>query len=296
MRGFNLPEGVTMDVSNEAGATIAIQNPQCLGRISIRGGQVLGWQPNGHSPVLWVSPGAIFSPGKSIRGGVPVCWPWFANHPTDTLKPMHGFARIRDWRLEGVQNMGGVTLASLKLPAHQHDRELWPYSSRPTLNIALSDMLSLRLSLTNTDPEPIVISQALHTYFNVSDIGAIRISGLDGKNFYDKVTNSHDHIQSGDVVFAGELDRIYTHGEGQVELNDPGLKRTIAINQKGGNSIVVWNPWVEKAGHLGDMGPATSYRSMVCIETGSVADGAFTLEPGATHTLETTISVKALGA
>lgn len=191
---------------------------------------------------------------------------------------MHGFARLRGSRLEGVQNMSGVTLASLKLPAHQHDREHLPYNSRPMFNIALSDTSSLRLSLTNTDREPIVILQALHTYFNVSDIGAIRISGLDGNYFYDKVTNSHDHRQSGDIVFAGELDRIYTDSEGHIKLDDPGLKRTISINQQGSKSIVVWNLWVEKAGYLIDMGPPTSNRSVACIETGSVTDGASTLE------------------
>ncbi|MEM9356294.1 MAG: D-hexose-6-phosphate mutarotase [Pseudomonadota bacterium] len=292
MRGFNLPSGVSMDVSNEAGASVAIQNARCLGRVSIRGGQVLGWQPNGHSSILWLSPGAIFSPGKSIRGGVPICWPWFGDHPTDPLKPSHGFARLRDWRLEGVQNTSDATIVSLRLPAHQHDQDLWPYGSRPTLNIALADTLSLRLTLTNSDAAPLTISQALHTYFTISDIGAVRISGLDGKTYYDKVTNTHDHLQSGDVSFDGELDRIYRHAEGEIELNDPGLKRSILINQTGGKSIVVWNPWIEKAGRLEDMGPPASYRSMVCIETGSIAEDSITLEPGATHTLETTIAVK----
>ncbi len=292
MRGFKLPAGVTMDVNHESGASIAVQNSHGLGRVSIRGGQVLGWQPHNQQPVLWLSPGAIFAPGKSIRGGIPICWPWFGDHPTDSLRPAHGFARLRDWRLEGVQNAGDATLISLTLPAHNHDQEHWPYGSRPTLNVVMADTLNLRLSVTNIDAAPITIAQAFHTYFNVSDIGAIRVKGLDGKAYYDKVSNTDGNQQSGDIAFEGELDRVYSHGEGEIEISDPGLKRSILINQSGGSSVVVWNPWIEKAGHLGDMGPPASYRSMVCVETGSVRDGALELQPDATHTFETTIAVK----
>ena len=292
MRGFNLPAGVTMDVNHEAGASIAVQNAHGMGRVSIRGGQVLGWQPHNQQSVLWLSPGAVFAPGKSIRGGIPICWPWFGSHPSEPLKQSHGFARNRDWRLEGVQNVGDATFISLTLPAHNHDQQHWPHGSRPTLNVVMADTLSLRLTLTNIDAAPINISQAFHTYFNISDIGAIRIAGLDGDSFYDKVTNTNDNQQSGDISFDGELDRIYQHADGEIELIDPGLKRSILINQTGGNSIVVWNPWIEKAGNLGDMGPPASYRSMVCVETGSVGDGTILLEPDATHTLETTIAVK----
>ncbi len=287
----DLPPGITITRRDDTGPIIEITTPACTARLSLRGAQMLAWQPAGHDPVLWLSPGARFAPGAPIRGGIPVCWPWFADHPEDAEKPLHGFARIRDWHVERITRDGDVTRIDLQLQPHETDATLWSGLSRPKLSIDVGTRLRLRLINTNGNDRPLLISQALHTYLAVGAIGDVEITGLDGATYFDKVTAEADRRQTGAIRFHGEVDRIYRHTKGTVRLVDPRLARTIDIDQIGGDNIIVWNPWIAKTRRLDDMVPDDSYRRMVCIETGSVTDDALKLAPGATHLLETSIGV-----
>lgn len=293
---MHLPAGVTISQSTTTGPVIEIDTAACTARISLRGGHVLAWHPAGHAPVLWLSPGAVFREGKAIRGGIPVCWPWFAEHPQVPALPSHGFARIRDWTVEEAMTVGNAIRLTLALPENHADAALWPHHSRPRLEVTAGNTLGLVLSNTNIDATPIHLTQALHTYFAIGDIEAVHIDGLQGAAFHDKLTDTDGHIQAGSITFESEVDRIYRHGAGPIQIGDPKQQRTIAIRQTGGQSVVVWNPWIEKTKRLGDMGPDDSYRGMVCVETGSVGADAMTLAPGATHRLETIISVEATAA
>lgn len=291
MSDIDLPEGIVVTGNQTSGPILQIETPTCHARLSLRGGQVLAWQPTTNEPVLWLSDGALFEPDKAIRGGIPVCWPWFADHPNEPNKPLHGFARVRDWELSSATVRDGEAHLHLKMPLELQDSKLWPHASRPTLEVITGQALRITLAIDNTDPQPITISQALHSYFAVSDIAQVCITGLEGRYYYDKLTNTGHHLQDGAISFEGEVDRIYRHGDGELLLRDPGLNRTIAVRQAGGESIIIWNPWIDKTRRLGDMGNEDAYRRMVCIETGSVADQALTLAPGQSHRLQTDISV-----
>jgi len=290
----SLPTGVMIGGNGDTGPSVEISTPACGASISLRGGHVLSWQPANCMPVLWLSPAAVFHEGKAIRGGIPVCWPWFGDHPADPNKPSHGFARIREWDLVDVsQGRDGIRV-SMALPAIDADLKFWPSKSRPKLTIIAGQELTLILENTNIDAETIEITQALHTYFAIGDIEVIEIEGLQDETYHDKVTDSDDHRQIGAVRFDREVDRIYRHATADIDICDPQYSRRIRVRQHGGSSIVVWNPWIEKTRRLGDMGPDDSYCRMVCVETGSVADQAIKLAPGETHRLKTTISVESL--
>ena len=291
MNTSDFPIGVTLSGDLESGPILSVETAACTARISLRGGQVLSWQPIGHEPVLWLSPAAVFREDKSIRGGIPVCWPWFGDHASDSNKPAHGFARVRDWELAAIAADGEIITTELTLPIGNRDHALWPYRSRPRLMIKTGRDLRIALSLTNTDNETITFTEALHTYFSVSEISDVRVTGLDGATYYDKVIDKHGCRQSGDITFSSEVDRVYAHGEGAVMLHDSGRSRDVIVRQTSGQSIIVWNPWIEKTRRLGDMGGDDGYRHMLCIETGAALDNAIKLAPGETHTLETVIEI-----
>ena len=291
MSDIDMPDGIIVTGNSTSGPILQIETPTCRARLSLRGGQILAWQPRSHEPVLWLSDGALFEPEKAIRGGIPVCWPWFADHPSDPNKPSHGFARVRDWELRSATVINGEAHLHLALLPDPHDNKLWPHTSRPTLEVTMGQTLRIALSIKNTDRQPITISQALHTYFAVSDIAQVSITGLENRYYYDKLTNTDHHVQDGAIAFEGEVDRIYRHDDRELELRDRGMRRAIVVRQSGGNSIIVWNPWIDKTRRLGDMGGDDAYRSMVCIETGSVAGEALTLDPGQSHRLQTDVSV-----
>lgn len=294
MIGINLPRGVTISGTHSTGPILDIDTAACRARVSLRGGQILAWQPAGHQPVLWLSAGARFAPGSSIRGGIPICWPWFADHPTDAAKPSHGFARNRDWLLTSASLVDDGVRLCMRLPATPGDDELWPHSSRPSLEVCAGSSLRLKLDVANVDRHPLTFSQALHSYFSVAEIAQVSIDGLQGASYYDKLTAT-THVQPAQAItFAGEVDRIYRHSTGIIRLRDPGLRREVAVQQQGGGSIIVWNPWLEKTQRLGDMGDDMAYRTMVCIETGSVAEQAVELNPGESRELITEISVSGL--
>lgn len=286
-----LPDGVRITGTAQTGPLLDIASDACEARISLRGGQILAWTPVGQHPVLWMSPGAHTTPGKAIRGGIPICWPWFSDHPSDASKPAHGFARLRDWTLDAVERVGDETRVALSLGRVPEDDGLWPHAPRPTLAISVGAVLRLRLALSNTSQEAIAFGQLMHTYFTIGDIERIEIRGLEGQPYYDQLAGTQDNVESGAIRIDREVDRIYRHGSGAVRLIDVGLKRTIAVQQSGGDNIVVWNPWIDKTLRLADMGDADSYRGMVCIETGSTAGDGIRLAPGQSHVLETSISV-----
>lgn len=294
MIDFALPDGIVATPTAHCGPLLDIETATCRACVSLHGGQVLAWQPTGHRPVLWLSEGARFEPGRAIRGGIPVCWPWFADHATDPEKPSHGFARIRGWQLRSASIIDGDAHVHLALTACSEDARLWPSASRPTLELRIGKSLSLRLSITNSDDRAIAFSQALHSYFSVSCITEVSIHGLQGRSYIDKLTAKPQVEQADALTFSGEVDRIYSHGADTVRLRDPQLQREIAVCQTGGSNIIVWNPWIEKTKRLDDMGSAAAYRDMVCIETGSVAAAAIALDRGETHELRTEISVTAL--
>ncbi|WOJ98492.1 D-hexose-6-phosphate mutarotase [Congregibacter brevis] len=274
---------------------IQISNSHASASISVHGAQVLSFQPKGEEDLLWVSKTAVFAEGKSVRGGIPICWPWFGTHP-DAEMPAHGFARNRFWQLTAVQqDEHGSTEVMLCLEDDEASRLLWPHAFELQLRVSVGKVLSLELTMVNSSKEVVDLTAALHSYFNVGDIAGAAVRGLDGAEYIDALQDSRRFIQLGDVRFDAELDRIYQQTAGDEFIDDDLRGRSIRLQKSGSNSTVVWNPWIAKSSRMDDFEEG-GYRRMVCVETGNMGEDVVRLEPDAAHTLGVTISAESARA
>jgi len=283
---LGIPDVLSFDEGEGDLPFARIRSDRGAADVSLYGANVTHFKPVGvEHPVLWMSPEAVFAEGKAIRGGIPVCWPWFGNHPSGSPeKPAHGVARIRLWdvREARVDDSGRVRL-KLAMPGTESDLAL-------TLEIAVGAALELRLTTENTGDAPVAMTAALHTYFSVSEIGNVRIKGFDGVEYWDQLEDNAEKRQDGDIVIDREVDRIYVSTEGECRILDAGWERIIRVAREGSGSAVVWNPWIEKSARLGDF-PDDGYPGMLCIEAANAGPDVVTLQPGMRHVLGTTISV-----
>lgn len=273
-----IPGGLTvMEVTNAHGtATIALQ-----------GGHVMHWQPKSEvAPVLWLSRAASFAPGKSIRGGVPVCWPWFGPHAANPKLPAHGFARTVPWEVRATRVLDdNATEITLALVETAQTRAMWPHQAKLSISITVGARLRIVLGTENSGKEDIVMGEALHAYFQIGDIADIRIGGLEGCDYLDKVDGGNERRrQHGPVIFSAETDRIYLNTQAECVITDPRLQRRIHVAKSGSRSTVVWNPWTAKADRMGDFGP-DGWRGMVCVESANAAENAVTIRHGSRHEL-----------
>lgn len=268
---------------------VEINNPEAKASLVLEGGQVLTYVPAGHAPVLWVSPQARYEAGKSVRGGIPVCWPWFGPHAFDASKPAHGFARNAPWNVVETQVVNdGATRIVLELMASDAQRALWPHQARLQLHVSVGAQLAVELVTINTTSTPIAVTEALHTYLHVGDIDRVTIEGLSGCRYADKVRGGETVVQQGKVAISGETDRVYLNTGTTCIVHDSALQRRIHIEKRGSASTVVWNPWIDKSLKLGDMGNE-GYRNMLCIEAANALDDTVTIESLAEHRLATRI-------
>ncbi len=291
---FGIRERVTFKQTGGGLIVAEVGNAQATARIALQGAQVLDWVPTGEKPVLWVSPGAIYTAGKSVRGGVPVCWPWFGPHATEAGSPAHGFARTQRWEMVQAQQLpDGSTMLSLRLLQDANTRLLWPHDAELLLRVNVGRRLQIDLLTRNTGDEAFTVTQALHTYFAVSDVREVSLRGLEDVVYIDKVADGARRVQSGPVTFSAETDRIYLDHSGECVIHDPGLQRRIVIRREGSRSTVVWNPWTEKSVAMADMGEG-AYRGMLCVEAANVAEDAVVVEPGGEHRLQVSYRLAAL--
>ena len=282
---FTLPAGVHFDPGDGGLLRVVVDNSVCKGGVYLHGAHVTAFQPARHKPVLFMSKQSAFAPGKAIRGGVPVCFPWFGPHAMDKSAPAHGPARITEWRLREVsQRDGAVSLRfSLAIESFAVD-----------YLVSFGEVLSMTLSVKNTSGAPATFEAALHTYFVVSDVKQIEITGLEGTYYLDKVDAGKRKSQGNDAIrFTGETDRVYLDTRSACVLADPGMGRKITVDKSGSDTTVVWNPWIEKAKKMPDFGD-DEWPGMACIETANAGPNAVTLEAGATHEMNATIRVAAL--
>lgn len=271
--------------------------------VAQQGAQVLSYQRIGEPPLLWLSDQAIFKQGKSVRAGVPVCWPWFGQmarnpqavqsmyHGTET--PAHGLVRGRDWQLLGIDSSSASVRIDFTLPDTQGELPGWPHNVELTLSIVMGEQLDIILTSYNLDNVPVTLSQALHSYFAVSDVREVKVAGVDGLGYIETLANWEQRTQSGDLGFAGETDRIYLNAPDQLSIVDPGWNRRIRLSSSGSRSAVIWNPWTDRAAELADMAN-DGWQRMLCIETANVWDDVVTLAPGKSHSLKLSISSEPL--
>jgi len=282
--------------SEIAGGLIAakVKNTHASASIALQGAHLMTFQPHDEEPVIWLSKYAKFAAGKSIRGGVPICWPWFGPHATDAKLPGHGPARTVMWDVLETKTLpDGSTFISFGLIDSDAIRAQWPNPSTVKIEMTIGKALRIELVTHNTGKQSFVLGEALHTYFHISDVAQMTIRGLEGCDYLDKVGEPARRKQQDGIVIDSEVDRVYVNTAADCIIEDRGLKRAIRIAKSGSNSTVVWNPWTEKADKMGDFGH-DGHRGMVCVESANAFENLVTVKPGETHRLSVVYSLEAL--
>lgn len=272
---------------------IDVQTPVSSATVALHGAQVLRWAPTDHPPVLYVSPKARMVPGTALRGGIPICWPWFGNHPVDPGKPAHGFARTRFWELVSGGLEGKVATLVFKLFPDEETKALFPYDFELTATIRVADKLRVKLNMKNTGEKSYQVSSALHTYLSLGDIERIQLEGVKGSHYVDQLSDDKEPIyQEKNLQIKGEVDRIY-QSMSSVLIRDLDRFRSVFVDKAGSRSTVIWNPWKEKCQQIVDL-PDKAYKEFVCVECANAGTDKPTLRPNGSHNLETVIGLRPL--
>jgi glucose-6-phosphate 1-epimerase len=248
--------------------------------VYLHGAQVTSFQRKGEPPLLFLSASSQFAPGKAIRGGVPIIFPWFGDREG---KPAHGFARTTEWELAKTSAgpTGGVKL-QFRLPKSA-------FEGRVEYTVTVTDKLAMELTVTNTSAKTATFENCLHAYFLVGDIGAVTVKGLNCREYLDKAAGFARKRDTDEMFkIASEVDRIYVNAAGPVEIHDGKLRRVIRVEKSGSASTVVWNPWAEKSKGLSDFG-RDDYQRMICVESGNIGENQITLKPGETSSLKVVV-------
>lgn len=287
----SLPTIVRDDLSLVSGSTAAGELTAAR-----QGAHLVTWRPR-HTPhpVLFVSARSAFRHGKAIRGGVPLCFPWFGPKDGDPAAPQHGFARTREWTLERAESTSGGTIdLAFTLASDATTRAAWPHDFAAGLSVRADEALALALEVRNTGAAPLTFGAALHTYLAVSDVRQIAIRGLEHTDYLDKVGGRTQRRREGadPIRFTGEVNRVYLDTTATCIVDDPGWGRRIHVAKSGSRSTVIWNPWTDTARTMADLGE-DAWPGFVCVETCNAADDTITLAPGATHVLGADIRVEA---
>jgi len=278
-------EVVTLENGYEV---LEIKTKAATAKIAFQGATLFEWTPAGQSPVIFTSSKAIFKDDKAIRGGVPICWPWFGPHPTDADKPQHGFVRNTKWSLKAVEKFGKEVKVMFQLPFDTHEHIEGAFALSVIFTIGAE--LTVELVSKNIGDVPLEVGGALHTYFTVGDITKTRVQGLDQVDYLDKPDGGAQKTQTGDIIVGEEVDRVYLDTTADCTVVDEAQSRQITVSKENSATTVVWNPWKEKAQALADMGD-DEYQNFVCVETVNTGEDTVTLKPGATHSLIQSIRV-----
>jgi glucose-6-phosphate 1-epimerase len=257
------------------------------------GATVLSYIPRGGEEVLWVSEAARFDGAKAIRGGIPVCWPWFGPHPTDPGRQPHGIARDQAWAIESVRSVDAGTEIVLCLGPTAAIRNTFPHDFALRLVVTLGEALDIQLVGENCSSADWPVSEALHAYFRVARAPGMGIAGLEGIACADKLGDGIRSIPDNPLRVDSPMDRVFLDHFDPVELDDAGNGRRIRIEKSGSASTVVWNPGPEGARNLGDM-PDDGYQRMLCVEAANALENAYTLPAGGRHSLGMRLSAQPL--
>lgn len=300
---FGLPGELTFDEPYPGMTRAVITTSACSAELYLQGAHLAHWQPAGEHPVLFLSGKSAFAHGKAIRGGIPVIFPWFGSPATSPAHPpadapSHGFARTSEWQLAFAALAGDDLHLTLTLAPNEASRAAGYSDFEVAYQLILGRTLTLRLTVANTGAAeasaPLLFEEAFHTYLSVGDARQVRLDGLGGTTFLDKTDQFRRKEQTDTVLtLQGETDRPYLNTTAPVTLEDPVLQRRIVVSKSNSETTVIWNPWIELAAKLPDLGD-DEWPRFTCIETANAADNAVTLQPRQAHTMEARISVAPL--
>ena len=271
-----LSDNVTI-VEHEGVKLVRVIHDKANAAISLFGGHVVSFQPQGQEDLIWMSQQAKFDGKTALRGGIPVCWPWFGR----IAAPAHGFARSSEWQLVEHRESEAGVIISLGLKPSETTLAVWPHQFDARLNVEIGDQLKVTLDVKNTDSQPWTFSGALHTYLNVGDIHSTTTTGM-GAEYIDSLQGGKICQGGTELVLTDTIDRVYTQPEAQILVADKKLDRTLTVENHGHNSAVLWNPWAEGAAGMGDM-QDDGYLTMMCVESTLHApslEAGKTLQPG----------------
>jgi glucose-6-phosphate 1-epimerase len=284
--------GMAQIVSGKGGfPVVRVTSAAAYAEVCLYGAQVLSWRPAGQEEVLFLSQQSHFESGKAIRGGIPVCFPWFRAKADNPKAPSHGFVRTREWRLDSLRadDDGSVTLVCVTT-SDDSTRALWPHDFLIAYRIRIAGTLRLELSVMNRGVNPLRFEEALHTYVRVGDIHQARVRGLDAVTYLDNTDGNKSRRQDGSLALAGPTDNAYIDTEAPAEILDPVLHRRLRTEKLRSSTTIVWNPWQQGAAALSDLGN-DEWQQMLCVEAGNILSSAVSLAPGEEHTMRSTISV-----
>jgi glucose-6-phosphate 1-epimerase len=249
-------------------------------RVSLQGAHITEYAPEGQDNLLWVSESARFAQGAAIRGGIPLCWPWFGANPDLPDRPQHGYARTRPFKLAAQKADSQQTAVVLELDASSDFPE-WNGAARLEVEIRLSDRLWMELRTRNLAERELPLGVGLHSYFRVSDCRNVAVPAVTGLAYLDKPAGFQRRVQTVPLVIDGEVDRVYLDPPDSVRLIDPQRPGTVRIDAWGHSDLVIWNPGPSVARSMADFDDL-GYRSMVCIEPALALDNRKRLAPGET--------------
>ena len=288
---FEIPGVAEIAPGNGGLPKVQITHPEASGEIYLHGAHITSWKPRDAEEMFFVSARSRWETGRAIRGGVPICFPWFGSKVGDPSAPAHGFVRSKSWQLGSIQQHENGVSVSMFTGSDASTKKLWPADFHLLHRVTFGSQLTIELILANTGATPLRFEEALHAYFAVDGIQSVRVKGLDGTRYIDKVDHTQLKTQQGDVVISAETDRVYLNTTSDLELEDPVLSRCVRIAKQNSLTTVVWNPWMDKAREMPDLG-AEEWARMICIEASNAADFAVDLAPGQQHNMKAIISVE----
>jgi glucose-6-phosphate 1-epimerase len=270
---------------------ITVSNKYADADICLYGAQVTSFRPHQSMDLLWMSHESNFEVGKAIRGGIPVCFPWFGPHPTDTKLPQHGFARLMYWDLVKTStNASGETVIVMQLSSSEETKAYWPHDFVAEMSFTVGKKLAVNLKVLNTSAQAFSYGCALHSYYSLSALESVVLEGLQGRKYYNQLTGENE-IQEDELLQISEaVTRHYLDIETPVVINDQAFRRRIKVDKAGSKVTTVWNPGEETCAQVGDL-PDDAYETFVCVEATNAFDYQISLAPGESYETSAIISI-----
>jgi glucose-6-phosphate 1-epimerase len=289
-RRFEIPGTASIVEGNGGLPKVRITSPEVVGEMYLHGAHITSWKPAGKEEVLFLSSQSRWEHGRAIRGGVPICFPWFGGKADDPKAPAHGFVRTKAWQLESIAHVEDEVTVSMFTESDEESKRWWPAEFRLVYRVTFASELRLELVVTNTGKTSLRFEEALHAYHRVGNILKTRVGGLYTVPYIDKTDSNRKKIQHGEIAIVSETDRVYLNTSDAIELEDPVLLRRTRVAKENSRTTVVWNPWVQKAHSLSDFAD-DEWMQMICIETSNVSDFAVDLAPGQQHKMKALVRV-----
>jgi glucose-6-phosphate 1-epimerase len=292
-RRFGVPDVARVCKGNGGLARVEVTSPLAHGEMYVHGAQVTSWRPVGCEEVIFLSTKSRWEDGQAIRGGIPICFPWFRGKADNPQAPAHGVVRTRSWQLYSIIESKAGVAVTMFIESDEQTRLWWPGEFRLIHRVTFGSELKLELVCLNTGQTPFRFEEALHTYNRVADLKDVRLQGLDGTRFLDNTDSNKERTQVGDVTIASQTDNAFMNTRSAVDLLDPKLRRRIRLQKVNSNTTVVWNPWEDGASKLRDLGEG-EWKQFLCVEASNILSSAVTLAPGQEHTMSAVLSVAKL--